>query len=225
MDDAEENLSQWLLLQAEAARPVMYGQGGEFLEGDRLELMENFVNWIVSSRESINPSHSSITEFDDFLIRNRKTVEDWLDAYYVFPQLGMISEMVQRTLKFTALEARVTSSTRTNIFLTEPTRCYIRGLCQSTVALGRAALEQSLKDVFFRLDGPLSQDLSLGSLLFQAEQRGIFLSPDSMRIAKTINKKCNELLHNRPIRDEDEAWSILVGVRYLVAEIYSGQTA
>jgi hypothetical protein len=176
----------------------------------------------VRCRESIQRKHSGAANFEAFAIENRHIIENWLDNYYFYPQLGDIPEMVQRTLVLADLEASSTPSAQTNAYISEASRCFVQGFMLAAVAMTRAALEQAFKEAFRKLDGRETPDRNLGSLISGAERRGVILPAGLIGIAQTLNRKCNKVMHERPTATEDEAREIIFGVRALLTEIYSG---
>ena len=60
--------------------------------------------------------------------------------------LRSVGSFVDRTMRLTKLRAATTPSKQTNYYIAEATRAYIYGLSMASVAMSRAALEQSLKE-------------------------------------------------------------------------------
>src|ERR1035441_1125494 len=76
-------------------------------------------------------------------------------GYRISPQttrriLDEVSGMVRRIIKLSRLDAPKQPSNATSIYVQEAARAYIYGLAQTSVAMGRAALEQSLKEQLAR---------------------------------------------------------------------------
>jgi hypothetical protein len=145
-------------------------------------------------------------------------VERQLDEHYVLQQIESVPALVRRTLKLSQLNARNTPSTQTNRDISEASRACIQGFQLASVAMSRAALEQAFKDrlgmqgggYFYMLDG-LMKDAVKWNLL----------SPTGCSAAKDLVKRCDMVLHERPVEDEEAALTILIGVRSLLEEIYS----
>jgi hypothetical protein len=217
---AEETLREWILQLVEGSDQVLFAIGDEQIAPNENEARGTLVDLFVKCRESIQGDHPTAESFEDFFQENREVVEAWIDNYYVYPQLSTITSMVERTLLLAKFETTITPSEQTNLYISEATQCYIRGFMLAAVAVARAALEQSLKE---RLHEEAYQDWNLGQLLKVVEQRGVILPPHSVQIARDLNKRCNKVMHNRPIQSDDDAFHILDGVRFLLKEIYSPQ--
>ena len=71
---------------------------------------------------------------------------DSLDAKYSQELLERVPLFVNRTLKLAVLESKYSASAQTNMYIQEAARAYIYGLPLASVAISRAALEQSLRD-------------------------------------------------------------------------------
>lgn len=218
-----DTLREHVLDMIEGADEVLYRIGDDQVEPGENAARGELVHLFIKCRESIEPNGPMQETFENFAQRNKKNVEEWLDNYYFYPQLWAIPEMVRRTLLLAKMDAMSVPSSQTNIYLSESTKCYIQGLSLPAVAMARAALEQSLKERFAQLRDLESEKLTLGSLIERAAQKNVILSPDLTGIARDLNRKCNQAMHNRPPRDEDAAREILVGIRSLIMNLFSDQ--
>lgn len=54
-----------------------------------------------------------------------------------------------------------------------------------------------------------------------ARKRGDVLTHDLLSMASDLNKKCNQVMHNRPTRNDDEALSVIDGIRFVIQQLYS----
>jgi hypothetical protein len=155
---------------------------------------------------------------DSFVEQHREIVERWLDEHYSFIQLENISGLIRRTLQLSTLTAKDTPSAQTNLYISEASRAYIHGFQNASVAMSRAALEQAVKERLGRQgDG---EENMLGSLLKDAKKWKI-LSKTGAECAWDLKEKTNKVLHESPVKDEEAALEILVGVRSLLEEIYT----
>jgi hypothetical protein len=132
--------------------------------------------------------------------------------------LKHVSQMVARTLMLAQLSASSAASQQTNRYVREATKCYIYGLPMSSVAMSRAALEQSLKDRLGK-QGDGDRDTTFGELVTAAQKWRILDSTDA-RAAKDLADKCNLLLHEKPM-ERDKAFEVLVAIRSLIQKIFS----
>lgn len=90
----------------------------------------------------------------------------------------------------------------------------------ASIAMSRAALEQGLKERLGRQgDGT---HIPFRDLTEEARKYNI-LGRTGFHAAKNLAKDCNELLHEKPVRDDTAAFKILVETRSLLEEIYSAE--
>jgi len=146
---------------------------------------------------------------------------DSLDAKYSQELLERVPLFVNRTLKLAVLESKYSASAQTNMYIQEAARAYIYGLPLASVAISRAAMEQSLRD---RLGYQQSADrISFDELIKEAQKYGLLTKdgPSHQGPAiRTVNKRCNEILHQRPVSD-DEAFELLSAARSVIEELHS----
>jgi hypothetical protein len=194
---------------------------GEWVEGEEFDRRSEIVSLIVECRESITEDSPSLESLDEFVERNRNKAEDWLDSHYTWQQLGAVREMVRRTFQFSKLDAFTIPSEQTALYISEASRSYIHGFLLSSVAMGRCALEQALKEGLTRSNAKPDGDPGLLGLIEHAERRKAVLSPDSLNMARELGRKCNKVMHSRPVRSEEAVLNILDGIRGLLKEIYT----
>jgi hypothetical protein len=146
-------------------------------------------------------------------------VEQFLDEHYTKRILAEIPSYVRRTLELSHMEAERIPSKVTNTYLQEATRTYILGLPQACVALSRAALEQGLKEA-------LGHQLAASYLTFQKlvddAVKYHVLDKQTARMARSLAKQGDEVLHERPV-DLTDARDVLIGVRGLLQGVYSSK--
>lgn len=167
-----------------------------------------------------------IAALDEFVENNTDKAEDWLDYSYCVEQIGAVPDMVRRTFQFSALGAITIPSEQTQHYIREASRSYIHGLFLSSVAMARCALEHALKEGLrrsgvVRFDGESLQRKSALGLIEVARNMNIVLPSDMIEDAKKWARNCNEAMHLRPERSERKVFEILLGIRFLLKEIYS----
>jgi uncharacterized protein DUF4145 len=161
-----------------------------------IECLEGFSDeqtalWLA---DSIQTDHESVaTIFDDFYTRDF---------------LKKVENIVDRTMKLSAMAPKATPDGGVNLFLREASRCLIHGFWNSSVALSRAALELGLKhQLKSRLAGHIPTEDDLQWLLEYANQ---FKVIDNARfeLGDKVRKTGNKVLHGSQA-DEDLAWETL----------------
>lgn len=86
--------------------------------------------------------------------------------------------------------------------------------------MSRAALEQGLKEELGHQNG---QDfVELNKLIDDANKWNI-LSTTGTKACRDLAKRCNSVLHEKPLQDDESALEILVGIRSLLEEIFSSE--
>lgn len=129
-----------------------------------------------------------------------EAVSVFLDDYYTKTMLGEIGAYVARTLELTHMQAESCPSEITKTYLREATRTYVHGLPQACVALSRAALEQSLKDVLgHQLSGTY---LTFQALVDDASKWGV-LDKLTAKIARKLAKEGDAVLHEKAHRPRE----------------------
>lgn len=190
----------------------------EAQEHERLERVAKvIVQYVLASRETV--TRRTLQELEEVINKAPEAVSLFLDDYYTKTMLGEIGAYVARTLELTHMQAESCPSEITNTYLREATRTYVHGLPQACVALSRAALEQSLKDVLgHQLSGTY---LTFQALVDDASKWGV-LDKLTAKIARKLAKEGDAVLHERPT-DLERASEVLIGVRRLVQQIYSSR--
>lgn len=184
------------------------------------KLVKAIVLYMLASRETLAPlTGATFQKFEDLIAEAPELVSDFLDEHYTKTMLGEVGAYVGRTLELSRMQAEGTPSEVTNAYLREATRTYVHGLPQACVALSRAALEQSLKDVLgHQMTGSY---LTLQALVADALKWGV-LDKATARMARSLAREGDSVLHERPT-DLKKASEVLVGVRGLVQQIYSSR--
>lgn len=203
----------------------------EFLEQDMLQehtaeeqaewtkhqrLVDLIVEAIVTTRETLRSEDLSV--FEQFAAADPDLTESLLDEHYTMATLKGIAKIVRRTLRLAQLRASTTPSKQTNRYIREATRAYIRDLPMASVAMSRAALEQALKEKLGRQgDGVY---VTFDALVEDAKKWKV-LNTRTARVARDLAKSCNDLLHEKPVENDDQAFEILAAIRSLLQDIYS----
>jgi len=200
----------------------------EAQEHEKLErLTKAIVVYLLASRETVTGRNLGKSEglgdtfqkFEEVIRTAPELVSLFLDEHYTKTMLGEIGAYVARTLELSHIQADTTPSQTTNTYLRESTRTYVHGLPQACVALSRAALEQSLKEV-------LGHQMTGGYLTFRAlVDDGLkwgILDKATARMARSLAREGDAVLHERPT-DLKRASEVLIGVRGLVQQIYSSR--
>ena len=148
---------------------------------------------------------------------------DSLDAKYSEELLARVPLFVNRTLKLAVLESKYSASDQTNMYIQEAARAYIFGLPLASVAISRAAMEQSLRD---RLGYQQSADrVSFDELVKDAQKYGLLpkgAPGPRVPAIRNVNNRCNEVLHKGPVSD-DEAFELLSAARSVIEELHSAE--
>ena len=127
--------------------------------------------------------------------------------------------MVRRIIKLSRLDAPKQPSNATSIYVQEAARAYIYGLTQASVAMGRAALEQSLKEQLARQGK--GDFITFQELVDEAVKWKI-IDKVSAKVVRDTAKKADKVLHVAPT-DEAGALEVLDAVRQLLQLIYSAE--
>ncbi len=185
------------------------------------KLVKAVVHYVLASRETVvtNPLMNPLMNLETLVQAAPDLVADFLDEHYTRQMVGEIAGYVQRTLEFSRLEAERVPSEITNTYLREAVRTYILGLPQACVALSRAALEQSLKEVLGRQGS--GEHVKFQELVDQADTWNVLDKPTA-KMARHLAYEGDEVLHEKPT-DLKKAKEVLIGVRGLVQQIYSSK--
>lgn len=212
-------MSEYFLQQAIEWSSVWYtAHLGEEVEGEEFDRRAEAVELLIKCRETITTDKVSL---DKFVEESRDKAELWLDSHYSFCQLCDVADMVRRTLQFSSFEATTIPSEQTALYISEASRTYIRGFLLSSVAMARCALEQALKERLAQFIHRGEPDRTLNGLIELAAQKDSVLSRTSIKPARDLARKCNSVMHKRPVLGEREVFEILLGIRGLLIEIYS----
>jgi hypothetical protein len=181
------------------------------------QLVELIVKAIVSTRETLRSEDLSV--FEQFAKSDPDLTESLLDEHYTMACLKDIYSVVKRTLRLAQMRASTTPSKQTNRYVKEAAHAYIRDLPMASVAMSRAALEQALKERLGRQgDGVY---VTFDELVKEAVRWNILKTKTAARAAHDLAKRCNDLLHEKPVESDDQAFEILVAIRSLLQDIYS----
>jgi hypothetical protein len=173
---------------------------------------------VVLSRERL--TQVKFDEIESVIEGGRDLVESELNEHYAIRELENAPSLVRRTLRLSALSAKDSPSKQTNLYISEASRTFIRGFFNTSVVLSRAALEQGLEErLGAQGDG---EDVELARLIKDARKWNL-LSATSATFAFDLKKRSNGVLHESPIRDEEAALEVLIGVRSVLEEIFSAE--
>ena len=215
----EPTLSQMLKLHAdELERELEADLSPEEREEARSSRMfaSRLAEYVVLSRELF--ANNGLSQLDSFVREKEDAIKHLLDEYYSLRQIEKVPSMVRRTLQLSRLSALQTPSAQTNRYISEAIRAYIQGFAVAATAISRSALEQALKEKLgMQGDGIYREFRDLANMALEQN----LLSRTGSKAAKDLARRCNLVLHERPLDDEDAAFTILVGVRSLLEELYS----
>ena len=187
--------------------------GEQALEVDE-RTVRLIVQDLIASREAFTGSNLAVIET---LVRNDRSLFEYLvDDRLTRDLLYSIPSYVKRILSLSRLESGTLPSQTTNVYLREAVRTYVFGLSQASIALSRAALEQSLKDGL----GYQSTKtyVPMKDLLEEAEGAGV-LDELNRRVAREIAAAANDVLHEKP-SDDSKAYEVLVLLRGVLQHVY-----
>lgn len=142
------------------------------------------------------------------------------DDFYTRDFLKKVENIVDRTMKLSAMAPKATPDSGVNLFLREASRCLIHGFWNSSVALSRAALELALKQQLkSRLAGHIPTEDDLQWLLEYANQFKV-IDDARFELGDKVRKTGNKVLHGSQA-DQDLAWETLWAVRGVMKVIYA----
>jgi hypothetical protein len=173
-----------------------------------LESLEGFsdpqtAQWIAESSQSDHASVALI--FDDLYTRDF---------------LSKAGNIVDRTMRISALAPKALPDWGVELYLREASRCFIYGFWNSSVALSRAALELGLKQgLKSRLAGIIPSEDDLKLLLEYAQQFRV-IDDAGFEMGDQVRKTGNKVLHGSHA-GEELAWDTLWAVRGVLKVIYA----
>ena len=141
----------------------------------------------------------------------------FLDEHFTRDLIGAVSGYVERTMQLSRLVASRVPSKITNCYLQEGIRTYILGLPQASVALCRAALEQSLKENL-GYQGTRTF-VEMNDLLNEAEGAHV-INRTIRRMARKIADEADDVLHEKPT-SLAKAYEVLVMLRRILQHLYA----
>lgn len=179
------------------------------------KFVEVVVSDLIQSREILTANRLAAVEL---LVRGAPDlIEAFLDEYYTRKVVDSVSGYVTRTMRLSGLEATRTPSKTTNGYLREAVRTFVFGFPQACIALGRAALEQALKEELGHQDK--KSFLDMNSLLDEAEGAGI-IDGVIRKTARKIATEADNVLHEKPA-DLVKAYDVLVMLRGVLQHIFA----
>jgi hypothetical protein len=173
------------------------------------------VDDIIASREMV--TEEKFAPFEKMLAATPNLIDELLDERFTRDVVSAVPGYVRRTMQLSRLEGSRIPSKMTNRYLQEAARTYIFGLPQASVALCRAALEQSLKEKL-KIQGA-STFVTMNSLLKKAVESGV-IDEVIRQTARTIANEADTVLHEKPA-DLSKAYEVLLMLRGVLQHIYA----
>ncbi len=172
---------------------------------------------VIKSRETL--ADDTLKGIESLVRSDPDLVTHFLDERFTHEVIDAVPGYVSRIMQLSRMDAARIPSSVTNTYLREATRTFILGLPQASIALCRAALEQSLKEnLGLQLSGSF---IKFHELLEEAEKWHL-LDGFTKRIARDLAKAADDVLHEKPATME-EAGQLLDQLRGLLQHIYSAQ--
>ncbi len=191
------------------------------------KMFEVIVRDLISSRETLTDGklRDKLPEINaDLAIVSEKLVElapelirYFLDERFTLDLIGAVSGYVERTMQLSRLTSSRVPSQLTNCYLQEGVRTYILGLPQASVALCRAALEQSLKENL-GYQGTRTF-VEMNDLLNEAEGAHV-IDRTIRQMARKIADEADDVLHEKPT-SLAKAYEVLVMLRGILQYLYA----
>jgi hypothetical protein len=144
-------------------------------------------------------------------------IESFLDERFTRNLVEGISGNVSRILRLSRMEALTIPSPTTNGYLREAVRTYVFGLPLASVALSRAALEQSLKE---KLGLQSSGDFIKFQDLLKEARKWNILDGIMEKCARDVANAGDDVMHDRPT-DLPKALEVLDKLRGVLRHVYS----
>jgi hypothetical protein len=179
------------------------------------KVIRTVVDDIIASRETL--TDNKLATIEKFFGETPDLIHDLLDSRFTRDVIDAVPGYVKRLLELSRLEGCRIPSKMTNRYLQEAARTYIFGLPQASVALCRAALEQSLKEKL-KIQGAATF-VTMNSLLKKAVDSGVI--DDVIRqTARTIANEADTVLHEKPA-DLAKAYDVLLMLRGVLQHVYA----
>jgi hypothetical protein len=184
-------------------------------EGRAAKMIEEIVNDIISSRESL--IENKYADVEKLVESDPEFIKGFLDDRFTRDLTSGVSGFVNRTMQLSRLQASGRASEVTNGYLREAVRTYIFGLPQASVALSRAALEQALKE---KLALQLSGEFRTFQDLLQEARKWNILDGTMELCARDVANAGDEVMHEKP-STLSKALEILDKLRGILQHVYS----
>lgn len=176
-----------------------------------------FVQYVLASREAF--TDKSRNKLEALVSAVPKLVCEWLDEHYTRELIHQVEGYVSRTMEVPSMDVERTPSKVTDTYLREATRTYILGLPQASVALCRAALEQTLKESLgYQSSGAF---ITFQKLVDDAVRWNLF-SEGTAKLVRKLAKEGDDVLHEKPTTP-DRAKDVLATTRSVIRRIYSAK--
>jgi len=155
------------------------------------------------------------------LLRHSKDDWEWFaDDFYTREVVANVPSMVSRFVSLSPVLVGVVPSEEPSTYLREASRCFIYGFFLAAIALARAALEAGLNRRL-GIVVPLAKDKTLYEKIeCAARSSPQLLSPETASLAHNVRTAANEVLHDEPTMQQDQAFGVLVQTRGVLKELY-----
>lgn len=179
-------------------------------------ISELLVDYFISSRETL--ASSKFPEIEQLLQAAPEAMEHFLDVRFTRDLVQEAPRFVERLMKLSRLAATTPASNVTNAYMREAVRTYAAGLPLASVALCRAALEQSLKEGM----GYQSTRtfVTMNDLLDEAESANVIRDTAIRLMAREVANLADDVLHETPT-SLSVAYETLVKLRGVLQHIYA----
>jgi hypothetical protein len=179
------------------------------------KMVEIIIDDIIKSRETITDSR--LKKLDILVETSPELIEDFLDDRFTVEAVEGVQSSVKRLMKLSRLEALRLPSTVTNGYLREAVRTYIFGFPQASIALSRAALEQSLKEgIGYQSTKTF---VKMEDLLDEAESAGV-IDATIRDLSRKIADEADDVLHEQPA-SASKAYDVLILLRGVLQHVYT----
>ena len=142
-----------------------------------------------------------------------------LDDFLCRLFIRTVPDMVRRLLKFDRIVTEQQPNENVEVYFQQAMHCCVLGLPAAAVALGRACLEQALRET---IQLPHARGMDLDSLIAAAGMLKV-LDPWHLQMARKVQRIGNQVLHRQLCTDE-QVLDAIVHVRAVVEKLYGPST-
>jgi hypothetical protein len=211
----EQRLSEWLNYQAEFFFDMRDGNRLSAADQEARFYLERIAEELIEGREAFTDGCFEVLE--RALRKEPEITEGEIDRVLTRRSLSGMRGMVRRLVDLSKLDRVRIPSAQTAEYVREAAQSYVFGLYQCSAAMGRAALEQALKEVLERQG--VEDFVSFKELRREAEEKKI-LDAVTGPAARKIARDASGVIHNQPANAR-LAFDILSGSRGLIVQIYA----